>query len=128
VAAELRRLKEVKPSAVFRLFLTNSLLETITKHTNEYAATQRCGEPAAGARAWVDVTSEEGGVWIGIVMYTGVHHSPAIPDYSKNSELSSVLKEQKEHSTGKGIRFESRPDSSSQRAPGGLCSFGHFTA
>jgi hypothetical protein len=53
----------------------------------------------------VDVTSEEVGVWIGIVMYMGVHHSPAIADYSKHIELSSVQKEQKDHSTGKGIRF-----------------------
>jgi hypothetical protein len=80
---------------------SNSLFETITKHTNEYAATKRGGEPPAGARAWVDVTSEEVGVWIGIVMFMGAHHSPAIADYSKHIELSSVLKEQKDYSTGK---------------------------
>jgi hypothetical protein len=57
--AELRRLKEVKPEAVFRLFLTNSLLETITKHTKEYAATKRGEDPPAGGRAWWDVTSKK---------------------------------------------------------------------
>jgi hypothetical protein len=138
--AELRRLKEVKPEAVFRLFLTNSLLETITKHTDEYAATKRGEDPPAGGRAWWDVTSEEVGVWIGIVLYMGVHQSPAIADYWKHDdqnplhpirthmsqtrfeqikrylhiESPSVPKEQKD-------QFESRPDSWSQRAPGGLC-------
>jgi hypothetical protein len=129
--AELWRLKEVKPEAVFRLFLTNSLLETITKHTNEYAATKRGENPPAGGRAWWDVTSEEVGVWIGIVMYMGVHRSPAIADYWKHDdknplhpirthmsqtrfeqikrylhiESPSAPKEQKDPSTGKVTRF-----------------------
>jgi hypothetical protein len=74
-------LKEVKPEAVFRLFSTNSLLETITQHTNEYEATKRVDEPLAIGRASWDVPSEEVCVWIGIAIYMGVHQSPAIADY-----------------------------------------------
>jgi hypothetical protein len=88
--AELRRLKEVKPEAVFRRFLTNSLLKTIAKHTNEYAATNRDEDPPAGDRAWWDVTSEEFGVWIGIFLYMGVHQSPAIADYWKHDDQNPL--------------------------------------
>jgi hypothetical protein len=83
-------LKEVKPEAVFRLFLTNSLLETITKHTNEDAATKRGENPAAGGRAWWYNTSEEVDVWIGIVLYMGVHQSPAIADYWKHDDQNPL--------------------------------------
>jgi hypothetical protein len=129
--AALQRLKEIKPEAVFRLFLTNSLLEAITQHTNEHAAIKRGADPPAGGRAWWDVTPEEVGVWIGIVMYMGVHQSPAIADYWKHDdqtplhpirthmsqtrfeqikrylhiESPSVPKEKKDPSTGKVTRF-----------------------
>jgi hypothetical protein len=43
-------LKEVKPEGVFGLFLTDSLLETIATHTNEYTAASvaKSSLPVAG--------------------------------------------------------------------------------
>jgi hypothetical protein len=80
--AALFRLSDIRPEAIFKLFLTPSLLETIATSTNEYAAEKR-GELPAG-RPWKDTTAQEVGVWLGIIIYMGVHSSPALSDYWKH--------------------------------------------
>jgi hypothetical protein len=39
-------------------------------------------------RTWEDVTPEEIGRWLGIVLYMGVHVSPALADYWKYDGLN----------------------------------------
>jgi hypothetical protein len=80
--AAIRRRSDISPEAIFKLFLTPSLLETIATHTNEYAAEKRAQLPPG--RPWKDVTAQEVGVWLGIVIYMGVHSSPALSDYWKH--------------------------------------------
>jgi hypothetical protein len=82
--AAMQRLSNVRPEAIFRLFLTPSLLETISKHTNEYAAEKRGG--LDGGRAWKEVTAMEIGVWIGMAIYMGVHQSPELADYWRHDQ------------------------------------------
>lgn len=72
----------------FTFFLTNSLLHTISANTNAYAQKKIKEQGHSGARVWIEVTPEEIGASIGIVLYVGVHGSPSIPDYWKHDFLN----------------------------------------
>jgi hypothetical protein len=71
----------IEPVDILNLFLTKSLLEKMHANTNAYAAKKIAGKPKDGGRPWTEVTAEELDGWIGIVIYMGVHCSPAIEDY-----------------------------------------------
>jgi hypothetical protein len=77
----LKGLHGIEPVDILNLFLTKSLLETMTANTNAYAAQKIAENHKDGGRTWKEVTGEELGGWIGIVIYMGVHGSPAIEDY-----------------------------------------------
>lgn len=66
----------------------------MTTNTNSYAAIKRAGkepseDPTTG-RAWKEVTPDELAAWIGIVVYMGVHSSPATRDYWKHDGLNPI--------------------------------------
>lgn len=68
------------PYDYFALFFTPDLFETITRNTNQYTAIQRmCGEP--GQREWSNMLTEELYVFIGTIIYMGVHEEPRISMY-----------------------------------------------
>src|SRR5437764_12862440 len=67
------------PYTLFTLFLTEKHFETIATNTNTYAALSGAGQP--GKRAWRETTAAEIKVFIGILIYMGVHQSPQVEDY-----------------------------------------------
>jgi hypothetical protein len=69
------------PFDYFSLFFTAPLFQTITTNTNRYASLQRMKVPQERAREWSDLLLEELYVFIGVIVYMGVHEEPAIPMY-----------------------------------------------
>ena len=88
----IRHLDAIEPKNILDLFLTTSLLKTMTTNTNSYAAIKRVekepSEDPTTGRAWKEVTPDELAAWIGIVVYMGVHSSPATRD--TGSTMSST--------------------------------------
>jgi len=70
-----------QPIDYLSLFLTDDLWQTITKNTNRYAAFQRRTNSYEIHREWRDLISEELRVFIGALIYMGVHKEPQIPQY-----------------------------------------------
>jgi hypothetical protein len=64
----------------FALFFTHSLFQLITKHTNEYAAIQRI-QAGQGDRDWFNLVIEELYVFIGSIIYIGIHTEPSVSMY-----------------------------------------------
>jgi hypothetical protein len=69
------------PFDYFTLFFTHDLLQLITKHTNQYAATQRIQSREERQREWHDLVVEELYVFIGAIIYMGIHKEPDISMY-----------------------------------------------
>ena len=69
------------PYDYFTLFLTNNLLRTITTNTNRYANIHRIQVADEGMREWSDLLMEELYVFIGVIIYMGVHKEPQIEMY-----------------------------------------------
>ncbi len=69
------------PYDYFALFFTPNLFQTITKNTNRYAAIHRIYAVQEGQREWSDLLVEELYVFIGAIIYMGVHDEPDIPMY-----------------------------------------------
>jgi len=63
------------------LFFTPDLLRTITTNSNRYANIQRLRIPQEKAREWTDLLIEELYVFLGTIIYMGVHEEPAIEMY-----------------------------------------------
>jgi Transposase IS4 len=70
------------PFDYFTLFFTHDLLELITKHTNQYAAIQRIQrEEIQAQREWIELVIEELYVFIGAIIYMGIHKEPRLSMY-----------------------------------------------
>jgi Transposase IS4 len=69
------------PFNYFTLFFTPELFSTITKNTNRYAAIQRMQAIAERQREWNDLITEELYVFIGAIIYMGIHTEPDIAMY-----------------------------------------------
>lgn len=54
-----RGLDAIEPIEILRLFLTDSLLKTITDNTNEYATQKLAEEKRSGGRQWKEVVLED---------------------------------------------------------------------
>jgi hypothetical protein len=71
----------VTPLDYFSLFLTLDLIDTITKNTNRYTALQRQEDGYTErnkGRIWEDLLIPELYVFIGAIIYMGVHEEPQI--------------------------------------------------
>ena len=79
--ARLRHQKAVEPFDILKLFLTPSLMESMTCNTNAYAALKTSECLQEGGRKWKGVSTLELAIWFGIVVYMGVRNSPAVRDY-----------------------------------------------
>ncbi|KAL1953145.1 hypothetical protein VTO42DRAFT_3545 [Malbranchea cinnamomea] len=85
-------------------------METIAKSTNTYVQRRRkelYKDTVIKGRSWKPTTAAELRVFLGILIYIGVHKSPSIYDYFRNPE--SVEEMQPQHSTYKYMtttRFE----------------------
>lgn len=71
------------PYALFSLFITNETIEEISDATNTYAhwKRQRLAEKFTQGRTWKDTNSAEIKVFLGIIIYMGIHKSPSLGDY-----------------------------------------------
>ena len=65
----------------FSLFFTYDLIQTITTNTNRYASLQRMHVQQERAREWRDLLLEELYVFLGAIIYMGVHEEPQIEMY-----------------------------------------------
>ena len=61
---------------ILSLFLTTSLMEQIAINTNAYATQKIAGGGQEGDRKWGELLAVR--VWLGIIIYMGVHCSPAV--------------------------------------------------
>ena len=64
------------PFDYFALFFTHELFETITTNTNRYAAIQRIRAGEEGIREWANLLVDELYVFIGAIIYMGIHEEP----------------------------------------------------
>jgi hypothetical protein len=69
------------PFDYFSLFFTYDLFQTITKHTNRYASIRKLRIAQERAREWTDLLVEELYVFIGAIIYMGVHIEPQVELY-----------------------------------------------
>ena len=69
------------PLAIFKLFLPDSLWETVVKNTNLYANAQRLHTINETKRPWHATTFNEIMVFLGILIYIGVHKEPQLSFY-----------------------------------------------
>ena len=86
--ARLRPQNAVEPFDILRLFLTPSLIESVTCNTNAYAALETSECLQGGGRKWKEVSAPELSIWLGIVVYMGVHNSPVVRDYWRQDGLN----------------------------------------
>jgi len=73
---------------ILNLFLTSSLFEDMAAHSNAYAAAKASERQMESGRKWKELSTSELGVWLGIVLYIGVHSSPAVRDYWRHNGLN----------------------------------------
>ncbi len=69
------------PFDYFSLFFTPDLFRTITTNTNRYASIQKLHVQQERAREWTDLLVEELHVFIGAIIYMGVHNEPRLDMY-----------------------------------------------
>jgi hypothetical protein len=69
------------PFDYFILFFTHALFQLITAHTNKYAAQQRIREREDRQRASYNLVVEELYVFIGSIIYMGIHKEPEVSMY-----------------------------------------------
>jgi hypothetical protein len=73
--------KNPYPFDYFSLFFIPALFRTITTNTNRYATLQKIKVPQERAREWTDLLVEELYVFLGVVIYMGIHDEPQIEMY-----------------------------------------------
>ncbi len=68
--------KNAHPFNYFSLFFILDLFLTITTNTNRYANTQKIRVLQERVRDWLDLLIEELYVFLGVIIYMGVHKEP----------------------------------------------------
>ena len=68
------------PYAVFSLFFTEDILQTIADHTNEYAQFYP-GPVTPYSRVWEPITAAELKAFLGAYVWMGVHPKAAVEDF-----------------------------------------------
>ncbi|KIM92469.1 hypothetical protein OIDMADRAFT_62577 [Oidiodendron maius Zn] len=93
------------PFDYFTLFFTHDLFQLITKHTNDYAAIKRLQEKdSEHKRMWFNLVVEELYVFIGSIIYMGIHEEPDISMYWNSDPNKGPIHTIKTHISL--IRFE----------------------
>ncbi|PMD42399.1 hypothetical protein L207DRAFT_622423 [Hyaloscypha variabilis F] len=73
--------RNAHPFDYFSLFFTHDLFRTITTNTNQYAGIQQIHVPQERVRGWTNLLVEELYVFIGSIIYMGVHEEPQAKIY-----------------------------------------------
>ncbi|CAG8615282.1 16971_t:CDS:2 [Cetraspora pellucida] len=66
----------VSPLSLFRLFFTNEQLQLMVENTNTYEQVKG----REGGQVWNPLTLNELKIWLGLIIYMGVHHINALDD------------------------------------------------
>jgi hypothetical protein len=69
------------PFDYFALFFTHDFFQTITTNTNQYASVLQIYTKEERAREWLDMHVKELYVFIGAIIYMGVHNGPFTLDF-----------------------------------------------
>ena len=77
------------PLSLFKLFMTEEVLDTVAANTNAYAAQEGPAERASGGRArpWKTVTTAELKIWLGLVVYMSVVRATLADYWTRSVEL-----------------------------------------
>jgi len=86
--SKIRYQHTVEPLKILSIFLTPSLLQDTAALSNAYAAAPTSKQQMESGRKWKEVPTSELGVWFGIVLYLGVHSSPAVRVYWRHNALN----------------------------------------
>ena len=78
---------DLHPVSIFRLFMTDLMLDTIVESTNAYAGAKFAG---ATGRGWVDLSEAELVIWIAIVIYQGLYSMPSNENYWNTDSRTPV--------------------------------------
>ena len=63
-------------------------MESMICNTNAYASLKTSEHLQGGGRKWKEFSTPELSIWLRIVVYLGVHNSPAVQDYWRHDGLN----------------------------------------
>jgi len=71
------------PYALFTLFISEDTIQYISQSTNEYAQRKQASDTSESSpgRYWKDTTVVDIKIFLGILIYMGIHRSPRIESY-----------------------------------------------
>jgi hypothetical protein len=91
--------KRINPKdalAIFDLFFTKEVLDTLAEYTNKYAEQKRAQDPDTKrdhARPWYPTSSKELSAYIGVLIWMGLHDEAEIESFwNTNAELAPIHK------------------------------------
>ncbi|QSS59577.1 hypothetical protein I7I51_09013, partial [Histoplasma capsulatum] len=82
---------------LFSLYISESDIQNIACSTNAYAEIQISRNSAINPREWQPTTSTEIKVFLGQIIYMGVHKSPAIGDYWNRNDVQGPVHSSRLH-------------------------------
>jgi hypothetical protein len=78
------------PLALFSLFIEEKLWDIVARNTNTYAEVKRFGKEEH-TRPWTPTCANEIKVFVGILIYMGVHKEPQIEHYWRRDRTKGPL-------------------------------------
>ena len=78
------------PYAIFSLFFTESILERLIQHTNEYAFLY-LGPITPHSRAWIPTTISEFRAFLGVSIWIGLYIESSIKDFWNTDPLNRPI-------------------------------------
>ena len=81
------------PYAIFNLFFTDQTIETLVRHTNEYAFLNP-GPETSESRTWFPTTVKEFRAYLGVSIWMGLHIESSIPEFWNIDPIKGPIHEQ----------------------------------
>ena len=81
------------PYAIFSLFFSYEVIQTLVQHTNEYAL-MNPGPESSDSRMWFPTTVKEFQAWLGASIWMGLHAESSIPEFWNTDPLKGPIHEQ----------------------------------
>ena len=78
------------PYTIFSLFFTETILETLVRHTNEYAFLYS-GPKTPQSRPWIPTTISEFRAFLGVSIWMGLHLESSIKDFWNTNPLNGPI-------------------------------------
>ena len=77
-----------RPIDFFTLFLDDEEFENLARNTTAYATVKEAGQ--GGSRRWQAVQKGEIMIFLGLLIYMGLYHTSAVPDYWRKDGLAPL--------------------------------------